>query len=233
VSDSSPRPNQHADGSSVRPQLAFVFQPFFVALSLVLAVRLWLERIGPLPTERWSLRFTPWPPRPEPWRDIGTVVEIFGTPLFAALSILLAVWLVARGMGLRAMTFVIVCCAGLVVEDLMKRLLGPTPLWSEARPGNLGQTANLPSGHVVYFVLLGGALAILASQRRRWDLVAIVAVFVAVAGPSRVWMGVHLPSDVLTAYVFGAGWVFSAYRLFFASRKRGTLRGLILGPRAS
>jgi undecaprenyl-diphosphatase len=121
-------------------------------------------------------------------------------------------WLVWRGLGLRAAAFVLVCVGGLVVEDVLKLLLGPTPLWSEARP-YLGGQPNYPSGHVVYAVVLAGSLAILAARRARWDLVALAMAFVVVMGPSRVWMGSHLPSDVLAGYVFGLGWLVTAARL--------------------
>jgi undecaprenyl-diphosphatase len=172
-------------------------------LAAVLLLRLWLELVGPLPGERASLRFEPWPPRPQPWRDLGVFFDLLGKPLFAVLAVGPAVALVWRGLGLRAAAFVALGSAAVVPNALLKVLLSPTPLWEAARD----EGANYPSGHVAYAVGLAGALAWLAWERGRRDLVVIALVFVVLMGPSRVWTGAHLPSDVVAGYLVGAGWL--------------------------
>lgn len=173
-------------------------------LAVVLLLRLWLAAVGPLPGERASLRFTPWPPRPQPWRDVGAFFELLGTPLFAALTVGTAAYLVWRGIGARAVAFVVAASAVVVPNAVLKALLSPTPLWESTRDV---AGPNYPSGHVAYAVGLAGALGWLAWERGRRDLVVIAAVFVVVMGPSRVWAGAHLPSDVVAGYLVGAAWL--------------------------
>ncbi|WP_022930656.1 phosphatase PAP2 family protein [Patulibacter americanus] len=179
-------------------------------LAAVLLLRLWLELVGPLPGDRWSLRFEPWPPRPQPWRDVGVLFDLLGKPLFAVLVVGPAVALVWRGLGLRSAAFVALGSAVVVPNALLKVLLSPTPLW-EATHADHG--ANYPSGHVAYAVGLAGALAWLAWERGRRDLVVLALGFVVLMGPSRVWTGAHLPSDVVAGYLVGAGWVLIARAL--------------------
>jgi membrane-associated phospholipid phosphatase len=175
-----------------------------LAFAAVLLIRLWLEVVGPLPGERWSLRFTSWPPRPEPWRDVISLFNLLGRPLMAIVAVGTAAWLVARSMGPRAALFVVVGSAAVVPNALLKIVLGPTPLWVESVST---AAANYPSGHVVYAVGFVGALAVLARERGRGDLVVIALVAILIMGPSRVFAGAHLPSDVLAGYLFGAAWL--------------------------
>jgi undecaprenyl-diphosphatase len=175
-----------------------------VAFAVVLLLRAWLEAVGPLPGERWSLRFTSWPPRPEPWRDIIAFFDLAGKPLFAIVTVGTAAWLVARSMGPRAAFFVVASSAAVAPNAILKVVLGPTPLWVES---SSVAAANYPSGHVVYAVGLAGALAVLARERGRGDLVVLAAAMALIMGPTRVFGGSHLPSDVLAGYVFGAGWL--------------------------
>lgn len=181
-----------------------------LCLVAVLGLRLWLELVGPLPGERWSLRFEPWPPRPQPWRDLGTFFDLLGKPLFAVLTVVPAVGLLWRGLGPRAAAFVALGSAAVVPNAVLKALLSPTPLWDAVRSDS---GANFPSGHVAYAVGLAGALAWLAWDRGRRDLVLIAVAFVLLMGPSRVWTGSHLPSDVVAGYLVGLAWLLVVHAL--------------------
>lgn len=72
-------------------------------------------------------------------------------------------------------------------------------------------TASFPSGHAmlsaVTFLTLGALLARLAPNRALRVYAFSAAVFLTlIVGTSRVYMGVHYPSDVLAGWCLGAAW---------------------------
>jgi undecaprenyl-diphosphatase len=78
--------------------------------------------------------------------------------------------------------------------------------------GALPNTYSFPSGHALFNFCFYGALAvILASRERRPGL--RVALWIAAAlvvlgiGLSRIYLGVHYPSDVLAGFLAGGAWL--------------------------
>ncbi|MGE0405953.1 MAG: phosphatase PAP2 family protein [Candidatus Korobacteraceae bacterium] len=74
------------------------------------------------------------------------------------------------------------------------------------------ETYSFPSGHAVnafcfYFVAAGLLGSRLHHRGARLALWAFAAVLVALIGWSRVYLGVHYPSDVLAGYAVAAIWV--------------------------
>jgi len=47
-----------------------------------------------------------------------------------------------------------------------------------------------------------------------------MAAFVVMVGLSRVYLGVHYPSDILAGWAFSIGWVVGAYLLVFPHGQR-------------
>lgn len=66
------------------------------------------------------------------------------------------------------------------------------------------QSYSFPSGHAAGNMMLFGALAMLAARR---SIYWMAGVMIALIGVSRVWLGVHWPSDVLAGWVTGFGWL--------------------------
>lgn len=86
-------------------------------------------------------------------------------------------------------------------------------LWESIAPET---TYSFPSGHAMGALSLAWVLALLA-WHTRWRWVAIVAMgafSVGVAG-SRVYLGVHFPSDILAGWAAATWWVVSVYLLVF------------------
>ena len=65
-------------------------------------------------------------------------------------------------------------------------------------------TYSFPSGHSAGNMMFFGALAMLAGRRGAYWGAAVVILLI---GVSRVWLGVHWPSDVLAGWVEGLGWL--------------------------
>jgi undecaprenyl-diphosphatase len=91
------------------------------------------------------------------------------------------------------------------------------------------KTKSFPSGHVSSSVVFWGWLVALGIMLRKgmpyWQraLVGIPALFVAVVGPSRVYLGDHWPTDVLGGYLFGGGWLGLSLWLYLELRNRKVL----------
>ena len=84
-------------------------------------------------------------------------------------------------------------------------------LWLSLTPEN---TYSFPSGHAMGSATLGMALIILCWPTRwRWPITVASLVFVLLVGVSRVYLGVHYPSDILAGWSAAIAWVFGMYVL--------------------
>ena len=117
--------------------------------------------------------------------------------------------LVARRFGLAVAVAGSISGGALLVSGLKL-------LFDRARPDVVTQLApihdaSFPSGHAansaVIYLTLGVLLARAeSSHRMRIYLVACAILLTLGVGSSRVYLGVHWPSDVLGGWLFGAGW---------------------------
>lgn len=80
---------------------------------------------------------------------------------------------------------------------------------------------SFTSGHATMAVAFYGVLSLLIARRlrgwRRWSLVGLGGILVLLIGFSRLYLGVHYPSDVLGGYLLGTFWsaaVGSAFTLW-------------------
>ena len=90
------------------------------------------------------------------------------------------------------------------------------------------QTASFPSGHAmlaaIAYLTLG---ALLARLEPHWRLKAYImgtaVTFALLIGVSRVYLGVHWPSDVLAGWCVGASWAIACWfgAQLVAARRRG------------
>jgi len=72
-------------------------------------------------------------------------------------------------------------------------------------------TSSFPSGHAMHaavvFLTFGGLLAEAAPRKRlKLYILAVALLATAAVGISRVYLGVHYPSDVLAGWIAGLGW---------------------------
>ncbi len=73
---------------------------------------------------------------------------------------------------------------------------------------------SFPSGHAISSMSLVVALALLAwPDRWRWAAVIAGATFVVGVGASRVYFGLHHPSDVLAGWLMALGWTVGVWLL--------------------
>jgi undecaprenyl-diphosphatase len=136
-------------------------------------------------------------------------------------------FLVLQGKGQLAAYLLASVAGGTLVSTLLK--LG----FDRPRPdlvphGSLVYTSSFPSGHsmlsAVTFLTLG---ALLASGQSNFNIrmyLVGIAVFLSVGvGISRVYLGVHWPTDVLAGWTAGAAWTLMCWALAERLRRRGVV----------
>jgi undecaprenyl-diphosphatase len=107
----------------------------------------------------------------------------------------------------------------------------PEPFFDTRLPASY----SFPSGHALLsFCLCGAGAAVLsADQKKRWARIAIwalAAVLVVAIGYSRIYLGVHYPSDVVAGYLAALVWVLG---VGIAYRKAGNGGFRIRTPRGT
>ncbi|QDA58429.1 phosphatase PAP2 family protein [Thermomonas aquatica] len=116
--------------------------------------------------------------------------------------------------------------AGIAIIGSALLNLGAKQLFARARPSLWESIApestfSFPSGHAMGSITLALVLALLAWHTRwRWWVAAPMAAFVAMVGLSRVYLGVHYPSDILAGWAAASAWTVAAYLLVFPHGQR-------------
>jgi membrane-associated phospholipid phosphatase len=124
------------------------------------------------------------------------------------LNTLVAVWLYRRG-ALRQTWFWLLATAGAATLNLVAKysFARPRPsLWVSISP----ETGySFPSGHSMAIMALAAAVVCLVWHERRWRPIALAAgsMLVLLIGSSRIYLGVHYPSDVLAGWLASLAWV--------------------------
>ena len=126
-------------------------------------------------------------------------------------------YLVARRQPHVALLLAATVAGGMVASAGLKALIG------RARPDVVERLAavhdaSFPSGHamlsaVAYLTLAAMLARAEADRAERAYLLAAGVVLTALVGVSRVYLGVHWPSDVAAGWAFGAAWAWGCWRL--------------------
>lgn len=91
-------------------------------------------------------------------------------------------------------------------------------LWESIAPES---TYSFPSGHAMGSMSLAMVLILLAwPTRGRWATALTMAAFVAMVGLSRVYLGVHYPSDIIAGWLAALMWTVGTYLVVFRHRVR-------------
>ncbi|MEO6102895.1 MAG: phosphatase PAP2 family protein [Pseudoxanthomonas sp.] len=86
-------------------------------------------------------------------------------------------------------------------------------LWESISPED---TFSFPSGHAMGSMTLAATAVLLAWPTRwRWPMLALMMGFTVLVGYSRVYLGVHFPSDILAGWAAAAAWVVGAFLALF------------------
>lgn len=158
---------------------------------------------------------------------IITLVQMFRTPYFTDAMLFLTylgtwqvvlagVFLVAIGLLIAKRRYELWVLAGSIMGGglfvLLIKQIGHRPRPDLVNALVFEQTFSFPSGHgfiaIVFFGLCAYFLFRAAKSRMvRFGIVAMTLCLVIAIGFSRVYLGVHWPSDVLAGYAVGAAWL--------------------------
>jgi undecaprenyl-diphosphatase len=140
---------------------------------------------------------------------LGSVTVL--TLLVLAVTVLLLV----QRLWLTALATALSCASVAWAIDLVK--------WDVARPRptivphlvEVGNT-SFPSGHAagsaaIYLTLAALASQVVAERRARHALLVMAVLLTGMIGVSRVYLGVHWPSDVLAGWSFGTVWALACW----------------------
>ncbi len=92
--------------------------------------------------------------------------------------------------------------------------------------------SSFPSGHsmmsAVVYGTLGSVLSSLVTRRRlKFYFLAVAAVAAGLVGVSRVFLGVHYPTDVLAGWTAGLGWATLCWLVSRRLKRTGTIEATV------
>jgi undecaprenyl-diphosphatase len=159
-----------------------------------------------------------------PWlEEAARDVTALGS--FSVLGLLVAIiagYLILAGRK-RLGALIIASAAGAATLSTLLKIVFDLP-----RPEATGLTrvftASFPSGHATasaaVFLTIGALLALRAGRRaERWFYGTVAIILVLMIGMSRVYLGVHYPTDVLAGWLIGTGWAIACVLVARAIRR--------------
>ena len=138
------------------------------------------------------------------------LVTASGSSTFYLLaSALVCCWYLYSRQKDRLYLYLVCLCGGGILNQVLKRI------FERVRPDIFAMGAICFYGILAYFAGLG-----LRSKPLRWGLMAAAGIYILLIGLSRVYLGVHYPTDILAGYAAGATWLFFCITLHRIFRKR-------------
>lgn len=148
---------------------------------------------------------------------------VLGLTVFA-----IAGFLLLQGLWRRALFVTAASCGGWFINSALKLL------FQRPRPDLVPHlrdvmTLSFPSGHamqsaVVYLTL--GALSMHIAQRRlsKFYCMSVAMLATALVGSSRIYLGVHYPTDVLAGWLIGLSWALLCWMIERSLERRAGLK---------
>lgn len=160
-------------------------------------------------------------------RALTDITALGGSPVLTLLTLMSAGYLLAARKAATAAFLVAAISTGAIASNLLKLI------FSRPRPDVVAHlvdtySTSFPSGHAmnsaIVFLTLGALLARAEADRAvRVYLMAVALFLTLIIGFSRIYLGVHWPSDVLAGWCVGASWAILCSWVARALQRRRTL----------
>jgi undecaprenyl-diphosphatase len=160
----------------------------------------------------------------EAMRDLTALGSVV---VLALVTLAVAAYLALAGKR-RAALFLLIAIGGGIVIGFAVKAGFERPRPDLVAHGARVFTASFPSGHsmmaAVTYLTLGTLLARVQPRRRLKIYLIVLAVLVSLlVGISRVYLGVHWPSDVLGGWALGASWAMLCWAVALWLQRQGQL----------
>jgi undecaprenyl-diphosphatase len=216
-----------------------LFQVLLVTLVVVAGIWGFVELAGDVlegdaqAFDRWlldSLRSPEnpeWPRGPRWLVEVGRDVTAFGSSVIVALLTSAVVGYLWLQRTYRALWFVVVATAG---GGLLSHLL--KALFARERPNPVPclwvSSPSFPSGHAILAAVVYLTLGILLARLEPRPLLkayflGVMMVLTFLVGVSRVYLGVHYPTDVLAGWTVGLVWGLLCWLAAWYLQRRGAV----------
>ncbi len=158
------------------------------------------------------------------WRDI---TALGSSTILTLVTAACAGYLLMRRQH-RTLVLLLAATVGGVVVSLVLKTLFDRPRPEFASPESYVVTASFPSGHsmlsAIVYLTLGALLARTTNQYRLKIYFLTMAVLITLlVGFSRVYLGVHYPTDVLAGWSVGLLWALLCWLVAYVLQKRGAI----------
>ena len=152
-----------------------------------------------------------------------------GVGVLTLITFAVAGYLLTVGKRHAALAVIIAVGGGILISSLVKEFIDrPRP--DLVPHGSYVSTASFPSGHsmmaaTVYLTLAAMLVRVRPRWRTRLFILFSAVVIVLLVGVSRVYLGVHWPTDVLAGWTVGAGWAIGCWAVTLWLQRRGAVEG--------
>ncbi|MFZ6720452.1 phosphatase PAP2 family protein [Undibacterium sp. Ji49W] len=133
--------------------------------------------------------------------------HIGSAPWVVPFELVLFAWFVYKRLRMDALFAFLSLTGAAALNVLAKNFFARSrpDFWISLQPET---TFSFPSGHSMNAMALAALLIILGwKSKARWLITAISACFVLMVSVSRLYLGVHYPSDVMAAWAAALTWV--------------------------
>jgi len=152
-----------------------------------------------------------------------------GYAVVTLISLAVMGYLLMDGKHAAALLVLVAVGGGAALSNLLKLAI------ERPRPDLVGplvevNTTSFPSGHAtlaaVTYLTLGALLSRVEARHRAKIYVLTVSVALTfLIGISRIYLGVHWPTDVLAGWCVGSAWAMLCWRIALALQRRGEVEG--------
>ena len=148
----------------------------------------------------------------EAMRDITAL----GSAPALVIAVLAVVGFLVLAKAWRPAIFTLVARGGGIVLSSVLKYTVDRPRPDLVPHGNLIYTSSFPSGHsmmsaVVYLTLAALVARLIQRKRLKGYALGVAIILTFLVGVSRIYLGVHWPSDVLAGWAAGAAWALGCW----------------------